>query len=60
MTDSEFEVGDTVQLRSGGPVMTVEALREDDVLCCFFDEHDVFTNVLLPDATLDLVEFAEE
>jgi uncharacterized protein YodC (DUF2158 family) len=37
MTD-EFRVGDTVQLKSGGPIMTVEALLGVDIFCAWFDE----------------------
>lgn len=35
-----FQPGDTVQLKSGGPVMTVESIEPDgveDVLCLWFD-----------------------
>jgi len=33
-----FKVGDTVQLKSGGPVMTVHSLEEhDNVYCSWFD-----------------------
>ena len=34
----QFEVGDTVQLKSGGPIMTVEALMGVDIFCTWFDE----------------------
>lgn len=37
----EFKVGDTVRLKSGGPVMAVDFLRTDgsvdSVGCCWFD-----------------------
>lgn len=46
----EFEPGDTVRLKSGGPVMTVITItpnadeRRDDVNVCWFDP----TNLSLP------------
>lgn len=36
----KFEVGDTVQLKSGGPVMTIADIDEDlvlSVLCMWFE-----------------------
>jgi len=32
-----FKVGDTVQLKSGGPVMTVTSLGSTDCDCTWFD-----------------------
>jgi uncharacterized protein YodC (DUF2158 family) len=32
-----FKVGDVVQLKSGGPQMTVKFLDGDDVICMWFD-----------------------
>lgn len=32
-----FVVGDTVQLKSGGPIMTVEDLDENSVDCVWFN-----------------------
>ncbi|MBB5722179.1 uncharacterized protein YodC (DUF2158 family) [Loktanella ponticola] len=32
-----FQVGDIVQLRSGGPNMTIESCEGDDVRCVWFD-----------------------
>jgi uncharacterized protein YodC (DUF2158 family) len=33
---AQFKVGDVVQLKSGGPKMTVEEIRGDGLLCCWF------------------------
>lgn len=33
-----FQVGDTVQLKSGGPIMTVEKASKGEVTCVWFDE----------------------
>lgn len=35
--DDAFKVGDIVQLKSGGPPMTVKALDGDDVICMWFE-----------------------
>lgn len=38
---SEFKPGDVVQLKSGGPIMTVKFLDEDgDVYCEWFDKKE--------------------
>lgn len=36
-----FNLGDTVQLKSGGPVMTIVRLTLKQVTCTWFDEHHV-------------------
>lgn len=51
MTD-EFKPGDVVQLKSGGPRMTVKAVREpDEVICVWFEKtkryEDVFDAPLI-------------
>lgn len=38
MSEEAFKPGDMVQLRSGGPVMTVQGLRTGDVICVWFDK----------------------
>lgn len=38
----DFEIGNVVQLRSGGPKMTVHSLVSDgDVVCQWFEGNDV-------------------
>jgi len=47
----EFKPGDVVQLKSGGPPMTVQAISGDNATCVWFEktkEHrSVFATVLL-------------
>jgi len=31
---NEFKIGDVVQLKSGGPLMTIENFDEDNKACC--------------------------
>ena len=38
MTD-KFKPGDVVQMKSGGPQMTVELITEDKVHCSWFDKN---------------------
>ena len=39
MADDNFEAGDTVMLKSGGPVMTVEEVEGTDVYAVWFDKN---------------------
>lgn len=34
----KFKKGDTVELKSGGPIMTVRDTGEGYVVCCYFDQ----------------------
>ncbi len=51
-----FKVGDTVRLLTGGPLMTVESVRGDDVVCVWFDNSkrwsDVFKAAALRKGTI--------
>ncbi len=41
----EFKIGDTVQLKSGGPIMTVEHIDEDNYASCvWFEKSDLKRN----------------
>ncbi len=35
-----MKVGDVVQLKSGGPLMTVSDIEDEDVYCNWFDKND--------------------
>jgi uncharacterized protein YodC (DUF2158 family) len=34
----EFEEGDRVRLKSGGPTMTIEGVNDEDLSCVWFDK----------------------
>lgn len=53
---SNFEVGDMVQLKSGGPVMTIEKVdTADSVLCVWFKDVELTSADFLQD-TLEIFE----
>jgi uncharacterized protein YodC (DUF2158 family) len=54
MEPTEFAVGSTVMLRSGGPELTVLGTSGDKVHCVFFSEElGEFREAVLPAAALD-------
>ena len=57
---SQFQPGDRVRLRSGGPVMTVVSAPRGDVKCFWFGTGDVLHEQNFPAVTLALVETAEK
>ena len=40
MPDSDFEIGDIVMLKSGGPPMTVHLVQAAAVTCVWFDANE--------------------
>lgn len=55
-----FKIGDVVQLKSGGPAMTVLATGEE-VECLFYgEESETFRRESLPAFALERVEFEDE
>jgi len=38
--DTEFEIGDTVRLESGGPLMTVKEINSQILICRWFDKNN--------------------
>jgi uncharacterized protein YodC (DUF2158 family) len=51
----EFNVGDTVMLKSGGEVMTVEEVSEDGIACVWFNGKKIERSSFYP-ATLKKYE----
>jgi uncharacterized protein YodC (DUF2158 family) len=41
MASDDFSLGDRVQLKSGGPIMTVGEVSGDDLWCQWFAENEV-------------------
>jgi uncharacterized protein YodC (DUF2158 family) len=55
-----FEIGATVQLRSGGPALTVLGQAGDRVHCVFFsDEIGEFRETMLPEIALEAIDMEE-
>ncbi|MGL5447581.1 MAG: YodC family protein [Rhabdaerophilum sp.] len=55
-----FKIGDVVQVKSGGPAMTVLAVG-DEVECVWYgEESETFRREKLPAILLEAVEFEEE
>jgi uncharacterized protein YodC (DUF2158 family) len=54
----ELNVGDLVKLKSGGPVMTVANVDDDEVTCVWFPEggYTELCECELNDATLEKVD----
>ena len=60
MTSEAFEVGDKVQLKSGGPVMTVVLADNQDATCVWFDEKQAKQNAVFPAAALKRLSADDE
>jgi uncharacterized protein YodC (DUF2158 family) len=57
-SEMEFKAGDLVKLKSGGPVMTVVEVDEDEVLCVWFpsDDHRKLREADFDIVTIEKVE----
>ena len=49
---SQFKVGDKVQLKTGGPPMTVEGIESESVKCVWFDSKNVLKRSTFVEETL--------
>jgi uncharacterized protein YodC (DUF2158 family) len=58
---ANFEPGDIVQIKSGGPIMTVTQISAKDVTCLWFSEQagDVRT-ATVPMIALEKVDLADD
>ena len=59
-TMDNLQSGDTVQLKSGGPVMTVKDVRGGELLCEWFDPQGKHQVQLFKPASLKKVEMEGE
>jgi uncharacterized protein YodC (DUF2158 family) len=50
-----FQIGDVVELKSGGPDMTVESIEDLKASCVWFDKGDM-KRALFPSNTLQKVQ----
>lgn len=58
--EKPMQPGDIVQLKSGGPALTVIAVEGESVRCLFFsDEIGDFREAAIPAFALDTFEFSE-
>lgn len=58
---ASFEPGDTVQIKSGGPLMTVVKAGSTEVTCLWFSEQSgEVKTATLPAIALDKVELADD
>lgn len=53
MTDDKFEVGDVVQLKSGGCPMTVTDVNTNGLVWCTFFDKSELRNVAIPKVALE-------
>jgi uncharacterized protein YodC (DUF2158 family) len=44
---NEFKVGDTVQLKSGGPPMTITEVNDEEATCVWFDRGEGKANAFV-------------
>lgn len=58
---ANFEPGDTVQIKSGGPLMTVVKTTGADVTCLWFSEQaGEIKTAAVPAVALDKVDLADD
>ena len=56
-----LETGDVVQLKSGGPLMTVVAVEKSDVRCIWHSQSaEALCSALIPAAALDHIDLADD
>jgi uncharacterized protein YodC (DUF2158 family) len=57
MSDSRFNVGDIVKLKSGGPEMTVEDVGGDAISCVWFTDAEIGRSKFLEETLQKAVTF---
>ena len=53
----EYEVGDVVGLKSGGPPMTIDKIDGKNIHCVYFDDEDLFLDASI---TTDMVYYIDD
>jgi len=56
----DFKIGDVVQLKSGGPAMTVVEAGKAVSVAWYAEEEEQFRRDSFPEACLDRIEFDDE
>ena len=57
----DFKIGDTVQVKSGGPLLTVLETKDETVTCLYFSEEiGTFQRDSFPAFALEEVEIVED
>jgi uncharacterized protein YodC (DUF2158 family) len=56
--DVEFEAGDTVRLKIGGPLMTILSVADQDCCCMWFGDRGKFEHGKFELEVLELVQRA--
>ncbi|MGD1834961.1 MAG: DUF2158 domain-containing protein [Nitrososphaeraceae archaeon] len=49
---NEFKIGDIVQLKSGGPKMTIYEIQDDVISCASFTSNEEFITLSMPGIAL--------
>lgn len=55
-----FKIGDVVQLKSGGPAMTVVETGANPTCAWYADEDESFRRDTFPEACLDVIDFEDD
>jgi uncharacterized protein YodC (DUF2158 family) len=56
---ADFKIGDTVVLKSGSPIMTVEKVKDSSISCIWFDGTKKLNDPFPPN-TLKIYNFDDE
>lgn len=51
-----FKIGDIVLLKSGGPIMTVQSIKDETIYCTWFDDNNIRKQEYFNTETLKLKE----
>lgn len=60
MADEKIKSGDIVELRSGGPLMTVSGFTSNQAICVWFDNNNEFKTAQVFPSALKIVNGKED